>query len=285
MSDIKLALARAMVKTAARFSPSILDGSAYQKGNAGSEKKESRVITLFSTKGGVGKTVIATNLAVYWALQNKNVCLVDLDLQFGDVGLMLKIEPRRNILDALQAGSRLDKEMISNLLLQHDESGLRVLLAPVKPDVTRTIEPRQIANILHLLRELADIVIVDMPSSFDQTALEVIDASDKIMMITSMDLPSIKSSKVAYGLLEILNMPPEKVELVLNRADTKVGLELEEIERSVGKDISWAIPSDRAVPRSINLGVPFIVNAPRSDVSKSFEKMKRLSLSQKVEVI
>jgi len=280
MEKIKLVLAKAMIKTATRFSSDILDDSSGRQDDAGSEKKKGRIITLFSTKGGVGKTVVASNLAAYLALQKKNVCLVDFDLQFGDVALMLKIEPKESLYKAIEAGERLDKEMLESLFSYHEDSGLKVLLAPVKPDVSRVVSETQVSRLLALLTEIVDFVIVDTPSSLDRTTLAVVDASDRILLVASMDLPSVKNVKIVLGMLEILNIEKSRINLVLNRADSRVGLSFEDIEQSIGKDISWTIPSDRIVPRSVNLGVPFVIDAPRAEVSRSFEKIGRLALDK-----
>lgn len=229
-----------------------------------------KVVTLFSTKGGVGKTVIATNTAVGLALQGAGkVILVDLDLQFGDAGVMLHLLPERTIFDIVPAIDRLDEEMMEGFLTSHS-SGLKVLLAPTQPDMADEITTTRIAKILGTLKSMADYIVLDTPASFNDSALSALDIANEIYVVATMDVPSVKNVKLALQTMELLDYPDERVKVILNRADSKVGLQPTEVEKSLGKKISCFVPSDRMIPRSVNRGVPVVIEAPKSPVAQSF---------------
>lgn len=231
-----------------------------------------RVVTVFSTKGGVGKSVIASNLGVALAAEGLRVVLVDLDLQFGDAGIMLSIEPRHTILDAVQALDRLDADMLGGFLSDHP-SGLRVLLAPIRPEDSEVVTTTRVADVISLLKTMADVVILDTPGLLDETVLTAIDKSDTVLAVATMDLASIKNTRISLQKLRQLGYRNGLVRLVLNRADSKVLLEESEVEKAIGAKIKARIPSDRTVPRSVNKGVPVVLDAPRSQVSRSLSAL------------
>lgn len=228
-----------------------------------------KVITVFSPKGGVGKSVIATNLGVAIAKEiGRSVILVDLDLQFGDVAVMLQLPPTRTIFDAAQAFDRLDAEMLEGFLVTHD-SGLRALLAPVQPEEAESVTTGRITQILTLLRQLADFVVIDTPASLSEVVLTALEQSEVILAVATMDVPSVKNTKVSLQKLQQLGFDSGTVRLVLNRADSQVWLDPHEIERAISNKIAARIPSDRLVPRSVNKGVPVVLDSPRSTVARS----------------
>lgn len=238
--------------------------------------RSSKVVTVFSTKGGVGKSVIASNLAAIMASSmDKRVVLLDLDLEFGDGAVMLGLEPKSTIYDAVQAFERLDAQLLEGFMLEH-RSGAKVLLAPVQPEQAEAITAARIAGIIALARELADVVIIDTPGRLDETVLTAIDKSDQILAIATMDLPSIKNTKVSLAKLKQLGYKNGLISLVLNRADSKVFLEPGDVERAVGGSVLARIPSDRLVPRSVNQGVPVALDQPRSSVAKSMAALAKL---------
>jgi pilus assembly protein CpaE len=228
-----------------------------------------KVITVFSPKGGVGKSVIATNLGVAIAKEiGRSVILVDLDLQFGDVAVMLQLPPTRTIFDAAQAFDRLDADMLEGFLVTHG-SGLRALLAPVQPEEAESVTTGRITQILTLLRQLADFVVIDTPASLSEVVLTALEQSDVILAVATMDVPSVKNTKVSLQKLQQLGFDSGMVRLVLNRADSQVWLDPHEIERAISNKIAARIPSDRLVPRSVNKGVPVVLDSPRSNVARS----------------
>lgn len=235
----------------------------------GEEVRHGELITVFSTKGGVGKTVLATNLGVALARDTgASVCLIDLDLEFGDVGIMLGIKPERTIADLMQGFDRLDEELLAAYMTDHD-SGLKVLLAPVSPEDAETISATRVSRILDLLLTMYDFVVVDTSPSFTETVLAALDKSSAIYVLTMMDVASIKNTRISMQKLKQLGYNSGDVRVVLNRADSKVLLEAGEVDEAIGGEVVARIPSDRIVPRSVNKGVPVIVDMPKSPVAKS----------------
>lgn len=228
-----------------------------------------RLVTIFSTKGGVGKTVLATNLGVALSkVLGLRTAIVDLDLQFGDVGIMLGLTPERTITDVAADIERLDADLLSGHMTQHD-SGLDVLLAPMRPEDAETVTTGRISRILSLLREMYDVVVVDTAATLDEIVLTALDRSDSVYALTMMDVASIKNMRISLQKLKQLGYDDSAVRVVLNRADSKVWLEPQEVERAVGSAIFARIPSDRVVPRSVNKGRPVVLDEPKSDVAKA----------------
>jgi pilus assembly protein CpaE len=234
-----------------------------------------KVITVFSPKGGVGKSVLSTNLSAAIAKElGRSVILVDLDLQFGDVAVMLQMPPSRTIFDAAQAFDRLDAEMLEGFLIAH-ESGLRALLAPVQPEEAESVTTGRITQILKILRGLADFVVIDTPASLSEVVLTALEQSDLILAVATMDVPSVKNTKVSLQKLQQLGFDSRTIQLVLNRADSKVWLDPHEIEVATGNQIIARIPSDRLVPRSVNKGIPVVLDSPRSAVARAIAALAR----------
>ncbi len=238
------------------------------------EGEGGRVITVFSTKGGAGKSVVATNLAVALAQRTEEtVVLVDCDLQFGDVAVMLKLAPQHTIVDAVNSIDRLDAGFLSNLLVDHPPSGLKVLPAPLEPAYADQISADHVRHIIAGLRSVAKYVIVDTPSYFDDKVLTLIEDSDEILLVAGMDIPNIKNVKIGLQTMRMLDTPNSKIHLVLNRANTKVRLDVSEVERTLQIKAETQLPSDIVVPQSINKSTPVVLDAPRSSIAKAFEQL------------
>ena len=224
-----------------------------------------RVIVTFSTKGGVGKSITATNLAVALASRSsKQVAIVDGDLQFGDVAVLLGIPPTHTTVDAAAAIDQADASMMDSFLATHAATGLRVLPAPVEPSAADSISPEQMLGIVRMLRTTCAFVIVDMPPHFDDVVLALLEEADDVLLVASMDIPSIKNLKVGIQTLGLLSLAGAKLRLVLNRANAKVNLDIADVERAIGLTVQFRIPSDIAVPQAVNRGVPVILDKPRS---------------------
>ncbi len=233
-----------------------------------------RVITVFSTKGGAGKSVVASNLAVALARRtDEPVVLVDGDLQFGDVAVMLKLAPQHTIVDAVNAIDRLDASLLRSLLVRHDPSGLHVLPAPLEPAFADQIGSAQMARIIELLRTFAAFVVVDTPAYFNDVVLGLIETSDDVLLVAGMDIPNIKNVKIGLQTLRLLNIPLSKLKLVLNRANSKVKLDVSEVERTLGIKADALVPSDIVVPQAVNKGVAVVLDAPKSGVARSIESL------------
>jgi pilus assembly protein CpaE len=233
-----------------------------------------KVITVFSTKGGAGKSMIATNLGVTLAQRSdKPVCLVDADLQFGDIAVMLKLSPQHTVVDAVSSLDRLDASLLKNLLVTHESSGLLILAAPLEPAFADQIGATEMVQIIEVLRRFCSYVVVDTPAYFNDVVLGMIEISDDVLLVAGMDIPNIKNVKIGLQTLRLLNTPMEKLHLVLNRANSKVKLDVTEVERTLQVSADILIPSDIVVPQSVNRGVPVVQSSPRSGVAKALEDM------------
>lgn len=236
-----------------------------------------QMITVFSPKGGVGKSTLATNLAAAMVDEgNARVCLVDLDLAFGDVALMLQQYPTHTIDDA--AGlDHLDLAALESVLTPHSDN-LVTLAAPSQPDTKDRIPPELVGRILTMLKSTFDFVVVDTSPAFDDFVLQAFDQTDLLLLIGTLDIPALKSLKVAGDTLDLLNVPRAQWRLVLNRADSQVGLTPGEVEKTLGVPITTSIPSSREVSACINRGVVIVRAEPRHSVSQSIKDLARQCL-------
>ena len=239
--------------------------------------EQGRVVTVFSTKGGSGKSFIAANLAAVLAQRSeKPVVLVDADLQFGDVAVMLKLTPQNTIVDAVSSLHRLDAQLLNSLLVTHERSGLLVLPAPTEPAFADQVSPAAMVKILEILRSFCAYIIIDTPSHFTDVVLSILEESDDIVLVAGMDIPNIKNVKIGLQTLRLLDMSSSKLKLVLNRANAKVKLDVSEVERTLQLKADCLVPSDVVVPRSVNKGIPLIYDAPKSGVARSMEQLADL---------
>jgi len=234
---------------------------------------DGKVITVFSSKGGCGKSFVSTNLAVALAQRTgEDVAMIDLDLQFGDLAIMLQLFPARTIYDAAQNLDRLDADAMKGYLTPH-RGQVFLLAAPLEPGLSETISAESVAKIIRLMKRNYKHVIIDTPPSFTDHVLAALDESDESVLITSMDVPSIKNLKLSLQTLELLGFTRNRIRLILNRADSKVGLRVQEVEKTLGTRIDVSIPSSREVPLSINRGTPLILEDPKSPVVASIMKL------------
>ena len=226
-----------------------------------------RVITVFSAKGGCGKTTLATNVAASLAdAGNGTVALLDLDLAFGDVAIALQLFPSHTIADAVPLGEDLDGPALLSLLTNH-RSGLKALVAPMEPSLADTIDTSLTLRIIDLLREEFDYVVIDTPPALDDNVLGAFDRSDVVALMATLDIPALKNLKLTLETLDLIGFPRDKLKVVLNRADSKVGLAFSEVEKTLKAPIVAQIPSSREVPASTNRGVALVSDDPKSPVS------------------
>ena len=227
-----------------------------------------RVVTVFSAKGGCGKTTISTNLGAALADKGRrSVVIVDLDLAFGDVAIALQLFPSHTIADAVPLGAvNLDFGALQALLTPHS-AGLTTLVAPVEPGAADTIPSALVTRILQQLRENFDFVIIDTPPAFDDQVLAAFDLSDSVVLLATLDIPALKNLKLTLETLELLNYPRDRWKIVLNRSDSKVGLSIAEVEKTLRTEITAQVPSSRDVPASINRGVPIVLDDAKHPVS------------------
>jgi len=240
------------------------------------ESEEGRLITISSAKGGSGKTVLATNVALLLnRIPDTKVCLVDADLQFGDVCLVLQLEPRFTMVNAAHELHHLDGELLDSLLTEHP-SGLKVLAAPLEPAFADDITTAGLMQMLDVLLENYDYVVVDTASMLDELILSLIEKSDNILMLVDMDLPSVKNAKLALETMRLLKFSTANVKLVMNRSNSKAKLDNKEIEGALKMPISASVPSDAMVAASVNEGRPVVETDPKSKVAKGFESVAAL---------
>ncbi len=243
------------------------DGEQPSQGGKGT------LITVFSAKGGVGKTTLSTNLAACLASTfKKSVCIVDLDLGGGDVSILLQLFPVHTIADAVGMERKLDPSAVESLLTDHP-CGLKILAAPVQPEAKDRINGPLVATILGILKSSYDFVVVDTPPAFDDVVLQAFDESDLLLLIGTLDVPALKSLKIASETLTLLNHPKDQWRLVLNRADVKVGLTPAEVEKTLNLPIAASIPQSNDVPTSINQGRPIVLANPKHPVSQAIKKL------------
>ena len=251
----------------------------------GQKAERGRLITVASTKGGSGKSVVATNLAVVLAQRSdRPVVLVDGDLQFGDVAVMMRLTAPHTIVDAVSAMARLDAQFLQSLLVRHEPSGLLILPAPLEPSFAERVTGADMIRIVEILQSFCSFVIIDTSAQFNDVVLALIEQSDDIIMVAGMDIPNIKNTKLGLQTLRMLGVDETKLKLLLNRANSKVQLDVGEVERTLGLKADALIPSDIVVPQSVNKGTPVVLEAPRSEVTRAFERLADQFLSAGADV-
>jgi pilus assembly protein CpaE len=233
---------------------------------------DGRIVTVLGPKGGAGKTLVSCNLALTLADAGQQVVLVDLDLQFGDVGLALGMPPGKTIYDLAVSGGALDADKIGAYLAQH-ESGARILPAPARPDQATSVTTDFLRNLFEILKESEDWVIVDTPPGFTPEVIAAIDASSDVTMVGMLDSLSLKNTKLGLETLELMGVNPASVKLVLNRADSRVGISREDVYAITGHAPDVLIPSHRDIPRSVNEARPIVASQPRSDAAKALRSL------------
>jgi pilus assembly protein CpaE len=254
-----------------RFAPVVAAPEAKTSSNG----EPASVVALFSPKGGVGRTTISVNLAVAAAQSGKRVALVDASFQFGDVGVLLNLNPRnKSIADLageIQAGEQYDS--LDGFLVAHS-SGVRVLLAPPSPEQAELVNPAAVKTVLEALRNENDLVVVDCPSSFNETTLAVLDEADMILTLLTLEITSVKNMRLFLEVCEQLGYGPEKIRLVLNRADSTLGIRVADVEHSIGRKVDHTIVSDgRSVVYALNRGVPFFLSNREAPVSQDIQRL------------
>ena len=246
-----------------------------RRSSGASDGAHGSLVCVLGPKGGIGKTVTSTNLGVALADAGHRTVVVDLDLQFGDAGLALGLQPERTIYDLATSGGALDADKIDGYLAEHG-SGLRVLLAPVRPDQAQSITVEFLKELYATLTTAFEFVVVDTPPGFSPEVIATIDASSSICMIGMLDAPSLKNTKIGLETLGLMGYAPDRVRVVLNRADTSVGISHADVVAILGRAPDVLIPSQRDVVRWLNAGEPIVLASRRSEPAKAFRALAEL---------
>ena len=245
---------------------------ARRSGGASGGAALASMVCVLGPKGGIGKTLTSANLGVALAAAGRRVAIVDLDLQFGDVGLSLGLDPQRTIFDLVKSAGSLDAEKLDGYLTRH-QSGARVLMAPIRPDQAGAVTIEFLRDVYPLLRATHDFVVVDTPPGFTPEVITSIDSSTHVCLVGMLDSLSLKNTKLGLETLELMDYDRERIRIVLNRADTHVGVTQDDVAELVGRPPDVLVPSHRDVVRSINEGSPIVLSRPRSDVARAYRAL------------
>jgi pilus assembly protein CpaE len=233
------------------------------------------VVTIFSPKGGVGRTTLAVNLAVASVQLGRQVALVDGSLQFGDVAVMLNLDPRhRSLADLVPEIAAGVPESLETALVRHD-SGMDVLLAPPTPETAELITPAYMRGVLERLRQDHDLVVVDTPPILNDMTLTLLDVADRILAMLTLEITNIRNVRLFLDVARQLGYD-DRLDLVLNRADSSLGIRVADVERSIGRKVDHSIVSDgRSVVYALNRGIPFVISSPEAQVSQDLVRLAR----------
>jgi pilus assembly protein CpaE len=240
-------------------------------------------VTVFSPKGGTGKTVTATNLgtslAKHWG---KRALLLDLDLQFGDAAIMLGIEPEKTIYDLVTAPGELDSEKLAGYTTKH-ASGLEILPAPLRPEDAELVTEAKLARLLEVARESFDVIVVDTSPFFHGPMLATLDRTDELLLLCGLDVPTLKNVRLSLQTLELLVLPARSHQARPQPGELQVGMKPKEVESALERTVDFEIPSDRIVPLAVNRGNPAVLAEPKAEFSKAVRAMaKELVAAQAV---
>ena len=240
------------------------------------EVAQGKIITVFSTKGGVGKSTIAVNLTTAIAqLTQKKCVIIDLDLQFGDMAMMLDLIPRRTISDLVSENDFSDPKLIENYLLSHP-NGVKIMPAPLRPEYAENIKAKHIEGVFKSLRQNFDYLIVDTSRSFDDVTLSALDLSDLILIITTLDVLTIKNVKIGLEAMAALHYESSRLKLLLNRASMEMGVSRSDLEQSLNFPVSYALPNDfKTTVLAANRGIPFVTSDPQLELSTAVFDLAR----------
>ena len=248
---------------------------ASHSGRNGHVGERGRIVTVFSPKGGTGKTVMSSNLATAFAKHGgKRTLLLDLDLQFGDAAIMLGIEPDKTIYDLVVAPGELDPEKLAGYTTRHS-SGVDVLPAPVRPEDAELVTEAKLSRLLEVAKESYEMIVVDTSPFFHGPMLATLDSTDELLLVCGLDVPTIKNVRLSLQTLQLLSFPPERVRVILNRANSNVGMKRGEVEAALEAKVRFEVPSDRAVPLAVNRSNPAVLSDPKADFSRALREMAK----------
>ncbi|MCJ7566261.1 MAG: response regulator [Anaerolineales bacterium] len=238
-------------------------------GLSGSNRPEGKVMVVYSAKGGVGCTMLATNIAVGLDTADTPTVLVDASLQFGDVAVALNLQVKNSFIDLASRADELDADFVDEVLLRHS-TGLRVLAAPPRPEVADEVTARQVRNVIQFLKRNFAYVVVDTSSNMDDITLAVLDVADLLITVATPEIPSIKDTRLLFDLLGVLEFPKERLFFVLNKTDKRSGISSDAVSENLKCTVDAEIPLDeRAITTSINRGSPLLLSDKSQPAAKS----------------
>jgi pilus assembly protein CpaE len=239
-----------------------------QKGGAAS-KLMGKLLAVYSPKGGVGCTTLATNMAIGLNSDETPTVLVDGNLQFGDVSVFLNLQVKNSIVDLAERSDELDEDIVGEVLMRHD-SGLYVLAAPPRPEMADEVQASQVRLVLSFLRQHFAYVVVDNSSTMDDVTLAVLDLADLLLAIATTDIPSIKDARLLFDLLSVLEFPKEDILFILNKTDRRSGITAEAVSENLKQAVEGEIPlDDRTVATSVNRGEPLLLGDNSRPIAKN----------------
>jgi pilus assembly protein CpaE len=263
--------------------PMSTNGTGGDSVSGGDRQSDGQIIAIFSPKGGVGRTTVAVNVAIAAATElGKSVVLMDGSFQFGDVGVLLNLNPKNksiaDLVPELEAG---DPPSLDTFVIKHS-AGIGVLLAPPSPEMAELITPSGVKRVLEGLRRGYELVIVDCTSWFNETTLAILDTADTVLTMLSLEITSIKNMRLFLEVAEQLGYEPDKIKLVLNRADSSLGIRVADVESSIGRKVDHTIVSDgRSVVYALNRGVPFFLSNREAQVSQDILRLAEAVAGQR----
>jgi pilus assembly protein CpaE len=229
-----------------------------------------KIITIYSPKGGTGKTTIATNLAVALHSEETKTLLVDCSLQYGDVTIFLNEQAKNSILDLTPRIDELDPEFVEDVVLKHTATGLRILAAPTRPELAEQVTGEQINKLLTYLKQIYAYIVVDTASYLTETVQAALDVADVIILVTTQDFPAIKNANAFLALADTSGIKRTNILFVMNRYDKRIAISPERVGESLRQEIVIAIPfEERIVPASVNRGIPFVVDNKNQPIGKA----------------
>jgi pilus assembly protein CpaE len=199
----------------------------------------------------------------------RKVCMVDLDLAFGDVAITLQLFPHHSIEHAIGSEQNIDLELLEELLTRH-EAGISVLAAPTQPDTKDRVTPLLVSRVLNTLKEGFDYVLVDTSPAFDDATLTALDETDECVIVATLDVPTLKNVKVALETMDLLNIARGHRHLLLNRADDEVGITIDKVESILGMTVEAQVSSALDIAAATNAGTPIVTAKPSHPASQSF---------------
>jgi pilus assembly protein CpaE len=233
-----------------------------------------KIIIVYSPKGGSGCTTVATNLAMTLQNEETTVALVDGNLQFGDVAVFLNEQGKNSVVDLAPRVDELDPEIVDEVMITHTKSGVKILIAPTRPEYAESVSGDQFSKVLKYLRRLYSYVVVDTSSALTDVTLAAMDAADLIVLITTQDIPAIKNARLFLDLMDVLKIDRQRVLFVMNRYDKRIGITPEKVSDSFKHEIVAVLPDEeRVVIPSVNRGVPFMLGDKSKSIARSFLTM------------